>query len=337
MEANTGRVLYKKDENLKLPMASTTKIITAIVAIENCKNLDKKYEIPANSVGIEGSSIYLRKNEHLSIRELLYGLMLRSGNDSAVAIATIVAGSVEKFVLMMNDFCKSLGLSNTNIVTVNGLHNDNHYTTAYDLGIITCYALKNKTFSEIVSTKNITISDENSKEGVRYLKNKNKLLKLVNGADGVKTGFTKKAGRCFVGSATRNGMHIVCVVLDCNKMFEESSHLIEKAFKEFKMYKLFSKGNFFDTQIVFDKKSQTIPVNLKEDVYYSLTTSEMANLKAKIEINNNLNLPLNLSDEIGELKFYLENDLIFSQKLYTINIEKTKEENFFKKILKVFW
>ena len=231
IESNTNRILYSKNEKERLPMASTTKIITAIVAIENCKNLDKKHKIPENSVGIEGSSIYLRKNEHLSIRELLYGLMLRSGNDSAVAIAIIISGSVENFVKLMNEFCLNLGLKDTHIVTVNGLHDDNHYTTAYDLALITSYALKNKTFSKIVATKSTNIADENSKSGVRYLKNKNKLLKLVDGADGVKTGYTRKAGRCFVGSATRNKMKVICVVLDCVPMFEDSAILIEKAFK----------------------------------------------------------------------------------------------------------
>lgn len=337
IESNSGRILYKKDENKRLPMASTTKILTAIVAIENCKNLDKKHKIPANSVGIEGSSIYLRENEHLSIRELLYGLMLRSGNDSAVAIATIISGSVENFVNLMNDFCKKLNLENTNIVTVNGLHNDNHYTTAYDLAMITRYALSNEIFAEIVSTKNIKIDDENAKNGVRYLKNKNKLLTILEGADGVKTGYTKKAGKCFVGSATRGNMKIICVVLDCETMFDECLELIEKAFNNYKMIKLFASGNISETTIVNDKKSQIIPVILKDDILYPLTKKEILIIKGKIIFNNNLTAPISTNDEIGELKIYLENNLIFSQKLYTINVEKYKEKNLFKKIIKRFW
>ena len=136
IEASTGRILYSQDEHKRLPMASTTKILTAIVAIENCDDLDKKYEISKSATGIEGSSIYLKAGEHLSVRELLYGLMLRSGNDSAVAIAEIISGSVEKFVLLMNEYCKKLNLKDTSIVTVNGLHNENHYSSAYDLAII---------------------------------------------------------------------------------------------------------------------------------------------------------------------------------------------------------
>ena len=136
IESSSGRILYKKDENKRLPMASTTKILTAIVAIENCKNLDEKHKIPANSVGIEGSSIYLRENEHLSIRELLYGLMLRSGNDSAVAIATIISGSVENFVNLMNDFCKKLNLKNTNIELIS--HGDGNYRL-YGIDFDSCF------------------------------------------------------------------------------------------------------------------------------------------------------------------------------------------------------
>lgn len=337
MESNSGRILYEKGKNKRLPMASTTKIITAIVAIENCKNLDEKHEIPANSIGIEGSSIYLRKNEHLSIRELLYGLMLRSGNDSAVAIAIIIGGSVENFVKMMNDFCLSLNLKDTNLVTVNGLHDDNHYTTAYDLAIITRYALKNKIFAEIVSTNFIKISDDNAKDKVRYLKNKNKLLSLVDGADGVKTGYTKKAGKCFVGSASRGKMQIICVVLDCTTMFDDCAKLIEKAFSEYKMIKLFSRGNIHNFEIKNGKNLQTAPVVLNQDIYYPLSNSEINAIKAKMVLKDNLSVPLESDSEIGELEIYLENDLIFSQKVYTINIEKIKEESYFKKILKAFW
>ena len=245
IEAKTGRVLYSKNEHKKLPMASTTKILTAIVAIESVEDLDLVYEVPKEAVGIEGSSIYLKVGEYLSIRELLYGLMLRSGNDAAVAIAILVAGSVDKFVKNMNEFCDELGLKNTNIVTVSGLHHDDHYTTASDLAKITARAFENDIFAEIVRTKNISISNEfDDKNKCRFLKNKNKLLSKVEGADGVKTGYTKKAGRCFVGSALRDGMRIICVLLNCGPMFEDCDQLLEKAFNEFKLVKVFNEGAY---------------------------------------------------------------------------------------------
>lgn len=337
IEASTGRLLYSKNENERLPMASTTKIITAIVAIENSANLDEIYEIPSEAVGIEGSSIFLKSGEHLSLRELLYGLMLRSGNDAAVAIAIIVSGSVEKFVQVCNDKCKELGLENTHIVTPNGLHNDEHYTTASDLARITAYALKNETFAEIVSTKEKNISSEfDTKYGFRFLKNKNRLLNMIEGADGVKTGYTKKAGRCFVGSATRGGMQVVCVVLNCVPMFEETANLIEKAFKEYKMVRLFKKGELFEKEIKNGKKTQKIPILIEKDINYPLKTTEIQKIKARVDVDENLCAPIQEDVSVGNLSIYLENNLIFSQKIYTIKVEKEKEENSLKKILKVF-
>ena len=336
IESSTGRLLYSKDENKKLPMASTTKIITAIVAIENCDDLGKKYKIPKQAVGIEGSSIYLRANEMLSVRELLFGLMLRSGNDSAVAIAIIVAGSVDNFVVLMNNLCERLNLKNTHFVTVNGLHDDNHYTTALDLAYITAYAMKNKVFAEIVATRETKISDDNSKGNYRFLKNKNKLLKMIDGADGVKTGYTLKAGRCFVGSATRNKMQIICVLLNCGPMFEECSQLIEMAFKEYSLFKLLKKGSLLETEIKNDEKMQKIPVILEKDIYYPLKNSEMKEITANLELKKNLKAPIKSTDEIGEVQIKLKNNLIFSQKLYTINIEENRRESLIKKIIKAF-
>ncbi len=336
IEVSTGRLLYAKDENKRLPMASTTKVLTAIVAIESGKDLDEKHEIPAEAVGIEGSSIYLRKGEHLSLRELLYGLMLRSGNDSAVAIAIIVAGSVENFVGLMNSYCEKLGLKDTHIVTVNGLHDDEHYTTAFELAKITAYALKNPTFAEIVKTQEKKIDNElGKKEKYRFLKNKNKLLRNLNGANGVKTGYTKKAGRCFVGSAKRGDMEVVSVVLDCGPMFEETTALIEKAFAEYKMYKLFSAGEL--TKLDGNAEDEKISVNLNNDIILPLTESEYSKVIGKLEIEN---LELKSSPEpqnIGELKIELENNLIFSEKVFTIYTkEKTNFIDNLKKIIEKF-
>lgn len=232
MERDSGRVLYEKDSHTRMPMASTTKIVTALTVLNNCDNLDKSVEIPSEAVGVEGSSIYLRLGEHLTIRELLYGLMLRSGNDCAVALALEVGGNVEHFAELMNTTATDLGCTDSNFVTPHGLHDDNHYTTAYDLAKITCAALTNAEFQQIVSTKSIRIHNEGM-EYDRVLTNKNKLLTNLDGADGVKTGFTKKAGRCFVGSATRNGMQVVAVVLNCGPMFEETADMLNNAFDRY--------------------------------------------------------------------------------------------------------
>ncbi len=324
IEASTGKILFSKDENKRLPMASTTKILTAIVAIENCNDLNKKHTISKEAVGVEGSSIYLRTGEHLSVMELLYGLMLRSGNDAAVAIAIIVGGSVDEFVVMMNNKCKELGLVNTNIETVNGLHSDNHYTTASDLAKITAYALKNQTFDKIVSSRFTKIDDEFGKQDKhRYLKNKNKLLTMVAGADGVKTGYTKKAGKCFVGSATRNGMRVIVVVLNSKSMFNEATELIEKAFDKYSLINLFEAGVLCEKEILLDnQKTQKVPIIIKNDIKIVENKQNISKITAKLILNPTINLPVKENTEIGMIEVKIENDLIFSEKVYTINIDK---------------
>lgn len=233
MEQSSRRVLFSKNCDEHLPIASTTKIVTALTAINNA-NLDDVVEIPAEACGIEGSSIYLRVGEHLTLRELLYGLMLRSGNDAAVAIALHTAGSIEGFAEMMNDTAAKLGLNDCHFVNPHGLHNDNHYCSANDLAVITCEALNNPAFCEIVSTKTYRIGNEGY-DYDRVLVNKNKLLASCEGADGVKTGYTKKAGRCFVGSATRDGMQVVVVVLNCGPMFEDTASMLDAAFANYSL------------------------------------------------------------------------------------------------------
>ena len=233
MEQSSHRVLFEKNSDAHLPMASTTKIVTALTVLNNA-NLDDVVEIDPKAVGVEGSSIYLRAGEHLTVRELLYGLMLRSGNDSAVALALHVAGSIDAFAELMNETARDAGCTDSNFVNPHGLHDDNHYTSAHDLGVLTCVAMDNADFREIVSTKSTRISNEGM-EYDRVLINKNKLLSNFADADGVKTGYTKKAGRCFVGSATRNGMQVIVVVLNCGPMFEDTADMLSAAFANYHM------------------------------------------------------------------------------------------------------
>lgn len=220
-----GRVLFCKDCDRQLPCASTTKILTAITAIENCGHLDIPIEIDPKSVGVEGTSIYLQKGEKLTIRELLYGLMLRSGNDAATAIALHVGKCAGKnFVELMNETAIKAGAVNSNFKNPHGLDQEGHYTTAKDLALISAYAMKNKTFCEIVSTKQTKIS------GMAYprvIKNKNRLLNGMENCVGIKTGFTKKAGRCYVGAIREDDLTVICCVLNCGPMFEEAAELMD--------------------------------------------------------------------------------------------------------------
>ena len=318
IERDSGRVLYSHNQEEKLPMASTTKIITAIFAIEKNDDLDKSVSIPKEAVGIEGTSIGLKEGEHLTIRELLYGLMLRSGNDTAVALAIETSGSLENFVKEVNVFLREKGLNNTHLENPHGLPNDNHYTTAEDLAMITAYALKNKTFAEIVSTKNKKISNELNSKYNRNLQNKNKLLSNMEFADGVKTGYTRKAGRCFVGSATKDDMQLICVLLNCGPMFEDCEKLLEKGFKEFKKYKLVANGDKLGFVDVKKSNVEKVDIISSKDFSYPLKRDELKDVKLEVIKEKELVAPIKEEQQIAQVQITLENQLIFSDKIYTI-------------------
>lgn len=229
VDGDTGELIYSKNCDAKREPASTTKICTAITVLENWSLLDLPVPIPDEAIGIEGSSLYLQKGEMLSVRDLLYGLMLQSGNDCAVALAVIVGGSVDGFVKLMNETAKMAGATNTNFVNPHGLHHDDHYTTARDLCAISYYAMKNEVFREIVGTKRHRTPYHNH-DYDRNFPNKNKILYNYDGGNGIKTGYTRASGRCLVSSATRDGKTYICTVLNCYDMFEECMRLMDRAF-----------------------------------------------------------------------------------------------------------
>jgi len=238
LNAETGEVLYEKNADQQLPMASTTKIVTTIAALENCDDIDTPVEIDPRAVGIEGTSIYLQKGEKLTVRELLLGVMLRSGNDASSAVAWAVCPKGD-FMEKMNEVAKRAGATQSNFMNPHGLDQEGHYTTARDLALVTAYAMKNPTFAEIVATKEARIA---GKDYPRVVRNKNRLLHSMENCVGVKTGFTKKAGRCYVGALTfkfddekaqwwqekRGPITVVCCVLNCGPMFEEAADLMER-------------------------------------------------------------------------------------------------------------
>ena len=261
-DRSSGSILYGKAENEKKKMASTTKIMTAIVVIEN-SNLNDIVTISSKAAGTGGSRLGLHTNDKISINDLLYGLLLCSGNDAAIALAENVGGSVEGFANLMNSKANELHLTSTHFVTPHGLDNADHYTTAYELAILTNYALKNDTFCTFVCTKNYTISIN----GIpKNLSNTNELLGNLNGVYGVKTGFTNGANRCLVTAIKRDNMDIICVVLGADTKKDrtkDSVALIEYAFKNFKMiniqekildeftnWKLCNSSNFYIEKVV---------------------------------------------------------------------------------------
>ena len=315
IDKDSKRILYTKNEDEKLPMASTTKVVTLITVLQNCDDLDEYIQVDNASVGVEGTSIYLRKDETIKVRDLLYGLMLRSGNDAATALAYHVGGSIEGFADMMNELAKNVGANNSHFSNPHGLDDPEHYTTAYDLALITAYALNNPIFQEIVSTKNYVIEATN-KSDKRYLTNKNKLLSTLDGCCGVKTGYTSKAGRCLVSACSRDERTTVCVVLNCGPMFEESTALLNSSFDDYKNVKIIDRNKEIYNEYIINENEGKLYLYTDEDYYYPLTNSEMNDLRLEysVELDN-----ASSGDNVGEIKFFLKNDLIKTIKLYTMN------------------
>lgn len=315
MELNSNRVLHESNAREKKYMASTTKILTALCVIENCV-LDEKVTVSKKTIGVEGSSIYLEEGEILTVKELLYGLMLRSGNDCAETLACYCSGSIDDFAVLMNQTAKKIGAVNSNFVNPHGLHDDNHYTTAYDLALISCYAMKNEDFREIVSTRVIDISFS-TRDYKRRLVNKNKMLSEFEGSTGIKTGYTKKAGRCLVSSCYRDGMELICVVLNCPPMFERSKNLLTECFNSYSNIKIVESDYIYDF-IKFSGSDKKIGVYCKNDIILPLTQKELNSLKVVTEYSKSLSLPIKKDENIGLIKIYIENNLLFEEKIYTI-------------------
>lgn len=322
IEATSGRILKGSNVTARLPMASTTKAMTAIVALEHA-DINDEVIVPKCAVGIEGSSIYLKEGEKFTLKELLYGLMLRSGNDSAVAIATHVGGSVEGFVEMMNDKASELGLTNTHFVNPHGLSAKDHYTSAYDLAMISAYAMNNPVFKEIVSTKAITIKRDDEDE-TRYFANKNRILYSYEGANGVKTGYTKEAGRCLIASSEREGMQVIAVALNVYDYFNVCAELMDYAHENYRMVKVADKTKpvceIKVKQTFFSGKAE---VFVKEDRYYPLKKDGSEVITTTTDVLEAVKAPYSGDESVGEVKIFADNRLIFTEKLYTIyNIEK---------------
>jgi D-alanyl-D-alanine carboxypeptidase (penicillin-binding protein 5/6) len=315
--------------------ASTTKIVTAITVIQNCDNLDEIITVNNKSIGIEGRSIYLRKDEKLSVRDLLYGLMLRSGNDSAVALAYHVGGTEENFVNMMNELCVEVGTKNTHFSNPHGLDEDNHYTTAYDLALVTAYALNNPVFAEIVSTKHHTIPETNTSEK-RYLTNKNRLLNSLDGCIGVKTGFTSRAGRCLVSAIDRNGITLVCVVLNCGPMFEESVALLNSAYSEYNFSPITIKNEPIYNEYYIDNIRGELMLYTDETYYFPIKDSEKDKLRVVYSLYE-LKKDIKENEIVGEISVFYDNHLQKTLKLYTINkIDVLENQDVFNSI-KLQW
>ena len=322
IEQSSNRILKADNENMQLPMASTTKAMTAIIVIENAK-LNDIVTIPNEAVGVEGSSIYLKAGEKWSVKDLLYGLMLRSGNDSAVALAFHTAGSIDNFVSLMNKKVDELGLKNTKFKNPHGLSEKGHYTSAYDLAIISSYAMNNPIFKEIVSTKMHVAKANNDTEN-HYFANKNRILYNYSGANGIKTGYTIEAGRCLIASSERNGMQVIAVAINHYNYFDLCADLMDYAYENYEMKKLLDKNKIYATiPVKKGGKIKNADLYSNHDLYFPIKKDGSEEIRLEISTIDKITAPHNLETSCGSIKIYVGNCLKFDEKLYTIyNIEK---------------
>jgi len=334
LDRESKSILYGKNERIKTKMASTTKIMTSLIVIENT-NLNNVVEISGKAAGIGGSRLKLNKGDKITVRDLLYGLMLRSGNDAAVALAEYVGGSIEGFAMLMNKKAMELGLKNTNFVTPHGLDSDEHYTTTYELALLTDYALKNETFAKIVNTEicNITINGYS-----RTISNTNELLGNLNGVYGVKTGFTNGAGRCLVTSIKRGELDVICIVLgaDTKKIrTTDSVKLIEYIFANFqkvdiktKIEEEFNNWKSINSGRVTIKKGTKNGIDLKLGEYnletYTIKNNTENLFNIKINAKLDLIAPVEENTKTGELSFLYGEKFILNIPILTLEEVRKK-------------
>lgn len=304
MDMASGRILYAKNIDEQLPMASTTKIMTAIVALDHGK-LEDTVEVSASAAGVEGSSMYLAAGERITLENLLYGLMLVSGNDAATAIAEYIAGSPGEFAELMNQKAKEIGADSSHFDNPHGLPNEAHFSTARDMAKITAYGLSNPKFAEIVSTKTKKVPWE-GRNYDRVLNNHNKLLSLYDGCIGVKTGFTKAAGRCLVSAARRNDCTLVCVTLNAPNDWNDHMALYDNAFQTYQPSLVISAGSEYGTVSIKEGTADQVKAIAPSDCYYPTSAGEAFEVIPKL--NEMLKAPVRKGDIVGYAKMHMNGE-----------------------------
>lgn len=305
IDADSGQVLYAKNEETRLPMASTTKIMTALCAVE-LADADTVIEVDPAAVGIEGSSVYLYEHERLTLAQLLYALLLESANDAATAIAIGVCGSVEAFAEHMNERARALGLINTHFENPHGLDGETHYTTAHDLALITREVLRHPLLRTIVATRKITIP-LNGSEGTRLLQNHNKLLRSYEGAIGVKTGFTKRSGRCLVSAAERGGLTLIAVTLCAPDDWSDHTRMLDAGFEALERVTLCARGGFASLVPVTGGREGYVMVQNATDLSVTLPR-ERGSMLCTVELPHFLYADVESGTAVGQLVFRCDVD-----------------------------
>ncbi|MBP2634867.1 MAG: dacB 3 [Firmicutes bacterium] len=335
MDAKTGQILVDRNMNKKLAPASTTKIMTAIIAIESGR-LDEITRVSAHAAATRGSSLDLYPGQLISLRELVTGLLLRSGNDAAVAIAEHLAGSVDGFVSLMNQKAISMGAIHTHFENPHGLSAPNHLSTAYDLAAITRYALINPTFSQLVSTKETAIEwlDRKGNSHNRNLRNTNKLLWMLADADGVKTGTTNQAGPCLISSATRDNQKLIAVVLHDHSRWYDSMQLLTYGFATYELYDYAEDGTIFTSLPIENGLSDMLDVWVAGPASLVVAAADRESVTVEVDLPEKIKAPVYQGQKIGEIIFYSQDKAVKTVDLVAGN---AVEESTLNKLLLRHW
>lgn len=341
MDADNRRVLFEKSGYEKVPMASTTKIMTLIVALENA-NLEDLVTVSDYAASMPDVQLNMKKDEQYRLGDLVYSLMLESHNDTAVAIAEHVGGSVEGFATMMNEKAKGLGAYNTNFVTPNGLDADEHYTTAYDLALISSYAIENETFLKIIQTPSYTFHEQTTGKSFT-VNNRDRFLTSYEGAIGIKTGFTGNAGYCFVGAVNRDGKHFVSVVLACGwpphktYKWKDTTNLMDYGVKQYNLKEILAAGTSFQQIPVMDS-IEDAPVTPYTKDSVSLLLREEEKVSFDVKLPKKLQAPVKEEQTIGEITIKINDEIYKIIPLYSKeNRTKITYEYILKNILSQYF
>ncbi len=313
MEQSSGRVLYSSNMNAELYPASTTKIMTALITLENME-LDDKITLPDDFINVGETSLGLLPGARQTVEELLMAMMLRSANDAAQALAIGVAGSVEAFADMMNEKAAELGMKHSHFVNPHGLHSEQHYSSAYDLALVARAALDNEEFRRIITTESFTVKKVNGEEDFRVA-NRNGLLSRYQYADGVKTGYTRQAGNCFVSSATKDGMQLIAVVLNSSDIYADAEALLEWGFANYSPSVLVEANSVQGQVAVLNGGRDSIDVVTEKPLYAIMAKGETADLQPVIDLPVSVAAPVHRGEVIGSITYTDENGYTYSTNL----------------------
>lgn len=309
MEATTGRVISAANEHERLPMASTTKIMTALIALEQ-PDVYRYFEVDSNAIRVEGTSMGLQSGFSANLYGLSAGMLLPSGNDGANAAAVQIDGSIERFAERMNKRAQKIGMVDTNFVTPSGLHNENHYSSAYDMALLARTALKNPLFASICGSAAVTVEVGNPPQNRTY-QNHNKLLTTYEGCIGVKTGFTKKAGRCLVSAAERDGVKLICVTLGASDDWNCHKLLLDDGFSQVKPSELVMDVDLSKLSInVVGGEAEKLSVATQGQTLTCIDEADVGRIKSRVFLDKFYYAPVKVGDVVGEIRHYLDDSEI---------------------------